>query len=69
MYLNHLVQSHPQSSQESLQKILLDLMNGIEDGSLSSKNRDRFTSNIEAVKRNIRSNSISIDFRDLTFGI
>lgn len=69
MYLNHLVQSQPQTSQEALQKVLFGIMNGIEDNTLSSKNRDRFTSNVENVKRNLRSDSLVIDFGSLAFGI
>ncbi|KAJ3348012.1 Exportin 7 [Kappamyces sp. JEL0680] len=66
-YLNHLVQIQPPECQDSLHKILFGLMSGIEDQSLSSKNRDKFTSNVETVKRSLRAESLSIQFDSIRF--
>ena len=63
-YLVHLVQTQPPECQESIQKIIFGLLQGIEDSALSAKNRDKFTANVEAAKRNLRAENLSIQFSD-----
>ena len=65
-YIGHLARSQPGPS-EQLEKILFGILNGIEDQTLSSKNRDRFTSNLESIKRNLKSENLVTEFGELSF--